>query len=148
MVMSLEERVQRHDDILEIMKLHWTYGHFCNKGWNGKEMDLEQIISLFTADATWECPSSGLYGKGHEEISKLFCAMGNSDHFFSHSFTNPIIDVNGDCAEGKWLLVLGSRPGEKVRTTYGSYVNDYVRTEAGWRIKAIRLYLAEVLEAS
>lgn len=144
--MTLEQRIQRLEDIEAIKKLQATYGHYCDKGWNDKDMYYREVASLFTEDATWDSPLMAMHAKGHEEIAQLFADMNESSEFFMHSFSNPIIDIEGDTAKAKWLLYVGGNIDEKTVLTFASYDNVYVRTEAGWRIKAIQLHFARVLE--
>jgi hypothetical protein len=142
---SLAKRIQWLEDIEAIRKLQAIYGHYCDKGWNDKGMYCKEVTALFTEDATWESPIMGIYAKGRDEIAQMFEDMDVGYEFFMHSFSNPIIDVDGDTAKAKWLMFLGSNEGDTITLTYSSYDNDYVRTPEGWLIKAIRLYLAQVL---
>jgi ketosteroid isomerase-like protein len=145
--LSLEQRIQRLEDIESIKKLQATYGHYVDRGWNDKVMFYKKAAALFTEDATWESPAVGISAQGREEISETFKDMNAGTDFFMHSFSNPIIDINGDTAKAKWLLLLGSNFEDKITLTYASYDNDYVRTAQGWLIKAVRLHIARVLEA-
>jgi ketosteroid isomerase-like protein len=110
-------------------------------------MFYSEVADLFTEDATWESPTVGVSVQGRKEVSEMFKDMNAGYDFFMHSFSNPIIDIDGDTAKAKWLLLLGSNFEDKITLTYASYDNDYVRTSQGWLIKAIRLYVARVLEA-
>lgn len=146
--LSLEERIQRLEDIEAIKKLHATYGHYVNKGWNDKVMFCNEVTAMFTEDATWEAPVMGVLAQGHAEIKEMFEDMDAGNEFFMHSFSNPIIDIDGDTAKAQWLLLLGGNFEDRITLTFASYDNDYVRTSQGWLIKAIRLHVAGVLEAS
>ena len=56
-----------------------------------------------------------------------------------HSFSNPIIEVDGDQARGRWLVLAFVQPkgaGER-SMTIGSYRERYVRTPQGWRISEL-----------
>ena len=145
--LSLEQRVQKLEDVEAIKKLQAIYGHHVDRGWNDKVMYYKEVTALFTEDATWESPAVGVSVKGREEISEMFKDMDAGYDFLMHSFSNPIIDIDGDTAKGKWLLFLGSNFEDKITLTYASYDNDYVRTSQGWLIKAIRLNVARVLES-
>ncbi|MGD0277600.1 MAG: nuclear transport factor 2 family protein [Syntrophales bacterium] len=146
--LSLEQRIQRLEDVEAIKKIQATYGHYVNRGWNDKVMFYKKVTAMFTEDATWEAPAMGVLAQGRGEISEMFEDMSASNEFFMHSFSNPIIDIGGDTAKAQWLLLLGGNFEDKTTLTYASYDNDYVRTSQGWLIKAIRLYIARVLEAS
>lgn len=144
----LEQRIQRLEDIEAIKKLQATYGHYVNKGWNDKVMFCKEVTAMFTEDATWESPAMGVLARGRNEIAEMFEDMNASYEFFMHSFSNPIIDIDGDTAKAQWLLLLGGNFEDTITLTYASYDNDYVRTSQGWLIKAIRLHIARVLETS
>ncbi len=143
---TLEQRIERLESIEAIRRLQAVYGHCCDKGWNDKDMHAREVATLFTEDATWECPLMGVSATGREEIARMFEDMDLGYEFFMHSFSNPIIDIDGDTAKAKWLLFLGSNAGEKITLTYASYDNDYERTPRGWLIKAVQLHIAQVLE--
>jgi hypothetical protein len=143
--LTLEQRIQRLEDIEAIKKLQANYGHYCDKGWKDKTMHCKEVALLFTEDATWESPNMGVFSKGRAEITAMFEDMDAGNPFFMHSFTNPIIDIDGDTAKAKWLLFVGGDTDEKATLTYGSYENKYVRTDQGWLIAAIRLDVAYLL---
>ena len=54
-----------------------------------------------------------------------------------HVAANPRIHIHGDVATAEWYLVAQALPegGAAVVPFYGRYVDDYVRTNAGWKIK-------------
>jgi len=146
--LTLEQRIQRLEDIEAIKKLQATYGHYCDKGWNDKSMNCKEVALLFTEDAIWEIPNMGVFSKGRAEITQLFEAMDAATPFFMHSFSNPIIDVDGDKAKAKWLLFVGGETDKKTTLTYGSYENEYVRTTQGWLISSIRLHVAYLVTSA
>ncbi|MGW2690210.1 nuclear transport factor 2 family protein [Streptomyces sp. NPDC001414] len=54
-----------------------------------------------------------------------------------HSFTNPIIDVDGDTASGNWLLWDAAANGGRPHEVHQSEDLRYVRTPDGWRVQAL-----------
>ncbi len=104
---SLERRIQRLEDIEAIKKLMATYGNYCDKGWKGHVTNFKEVASLFAEDATWECPEIPVNAKGRQEISKMLEASSAGYELAMHSFTNPIIDIDGDKAKAKWLVFVG-----------------------------------------
>ena len=144
---TLEQRIQKLEDLEAIRTLQATYGHYVDKGWNGKDMDIEKLTDIFTEDALWEAPAAGVLANGHKEIIESFKSFDEKNKFFIHSFTNPIIEINEDKATAKWILFSPAIDGEKVICMLASYDNDYVRTTNGWRIKSLRLNMANVLGA-
>ena len=63
---TLEERVQRLEDIESIKQLKVRYSHICDDDHNP-----DKIASLFVEDGIWESPDFGV-AKGHAEIEALF----------------------------------------------------------------------------
>jgi hypothetical protein len=145
MAITLEERVQKLEDVLEIMKLQATYGDLVDKGWDGKDQQSEKVAALFTENGTWDCEAAGLSAKGRDQIVTLFNAMRGTIDFYMHCFSNPIIDIDGDSAKANWRLVVGGEAGRKFNLTYGNEEIGYVRTAAGWRLTSLMLKLARVI---
>ena len=139
---SLEQRIQRLEDIEAIKKLQATYGHFVDRGWNGKKA--EDVTHFFTEDATFQCAAFGMDAKGNQQISDML-TKGGSFAIAQHSFTNPIIDVDGDKATGKWLLWVGVNNGE-ANIVFESEDIKYTRTSEGWKIQSIELFVAQMLK--
>ncbi|MRT92891.1 nuclear transport factor 2 family protein [Ancylomarina sp. 16SWW S1-10-2] len=142
---TVEQRIKRLEDLEEIRTLQAIYGHTVDKGWAGKEIDMEKLAEIFTENATWECPDYKISAKGLQEIVETFKAMDAEHKFFLHSFTNPIIDIEGDKAKAKWILFSPIMPENRVNCLLASYDNDYVRTSKGWRLQALRLHIANFL---
>lgn len=141
---SLEQRIQRLEDIEAIKKLQATYGHFVDQGWNGKQF--KDVANLFTEEATFECAAFNLNAKGNKQISETL-KQGSIFAIAQHSFTNPIIDIDGDNATGKWLLWVGVNGGES-NIVFESEDVKYIRTAEGWKIQSIELFVAQMLKNS
>ncbi|MGQ1788414.1 nuclear transport factor 2 family protein [Saccharicrinis sp. GN24d3] len=137
---TIEQRIQRLEDLEAIKTLQYAYGQLVDKGWDGKEMITDGLEEVFTEDASWESKAQNISVQGIQQISDLFKMMDARSDLFIHSFSNPIIDLQGDKATAKWMLIspmtLG---GGELQNMLASYNNDYVRTPEGWRIKALRL---------
>lgn len=144
---SLEQRIQHLEDIESIKKLQATYGHYVDKGWNGKEVNFEDLPTLFTEDATWECEAMGVNAKGIHNIINMLKEATADGELGMHSFTNPIIDIDGDNATGKYLLWVGVKGGGVTNLVYQSEDVVYVRTSNGWKIKGLKLHFAQLLHS-
>lgn len=142
---TLEQRIQRIEDIEAITKLTATYAHFVDKGWNGKEVDFDKLPALFTENATWKCEAMGVDVQGPQAIVEMLKQATAGGSFAMHSFTNPIIDVNGDKATGKWLLWVGVKYGETKDEVFQSEDLVYARQGSGWAIEAIHLHFGQML---
>lgn len=141
---SLESRIQRLEDIEAIKKLQTTYAHSVDTGWNGYVFN--DVSALFTEDATFDCDDFNLHAKGNKEISTVL-ESSSTFKIAQHSFTNPVIDVDGDKATGKWLLWVGVNDGMKANMVFESEDIEYTRTPQGWLIQSIKLYVAQMLNS-
>ena len=140
---ELELRMRRLEDIEQIKKLKARYCAYCDDNY-----DAEGIASLFTADGEWDGGALGK-GVGHEGIKKFFRRAPSAFTFAIHNVMNPIIEVNGDVATGRWYLVqpLTRREDDKESAMWlaGRYEDDYVRAGDEWkfkRLKFITIFLA------
>ena len=141
----MNERVQRIEDTLAIMKLQAIYGTLVDKGWNGMQIDSREVANLFVEDGTWVCKETGVYAKGRDQIASVFEQLNNAIDFYLHGFINPIIDLDGNTAKATWRLIVGNEAKGKSGMIFGSEEVDYIRTDAGWRFKNLRLNIARVI---
>ena len=57
-----------------------------------------------------------------------------------HSIHSPRIDVTGDTATGHWTLMVRMKRKQSTvfDTLYGRYLDEFRRTQRGWRISSVR----------
>jgi len=137
---NLEARIQRLEDIEEITKLTATYGLYVNKGWNGEVVDFGKLPDVFTPDARWQSAAMNADVTGIEHIIELLTTATAPGDLAMHSFTNPIIDINGDTATGNWLLWVAGTSGDDGTEVFQSEDLTYTRTPRGWRIQSLDLH--------
>lgn len=143
---TLEARVRRLEDLEAIRDLMARYAFHINKGWNGKQVHPDAMPQIFTADATWESAAMGLRAEGLDQITAALVAATEHTDFSMHSFTNPVLAVDGDAATGHWLMWIGSRRnGGAPNQVYLSEDVTYVRTPDGWRIRTVALHYGMML---
>ena len=128
---TLEERLQRVEDLEEIRALKARYCHYADRGFDGAGHDDVALAELFTEDGVWE--SSFGPNKGREAIAAA------SSKFYSFGFhlaINPHIVVEGDTAHGRWwgVIPVTVAEGQGVWMA-GCYEDQFVRTPKGWRFK-------------
>lgn len=142
---SLEERIQRLEDIDAIAKLQARYIDYNDGGWKGgTHLFPEAVADLFVADGVWEGPSGTARAVGREAIIELFRQFA-AVPFIVHCITNPIIEVDGDTAHGEWHAIIPTTmPDGLALWTIGKYINDYVRTAQGWKYQSLYFEAATV----
>lgn len=101
------------------------------------ETDVEAFPELFTADATVDFATREPY-QGRDEIRAFLETHDGEADPMAHVATNPVIDVDGDRAAGRWYyLVLLGRDRE-TELGQGAYHETYRREPDGWRIATLR----------
>ncbi|MBO6555258.1 MAG: nuclear transport factor 2 family protein [Pseudomonadales bacterium] len=132
---ELEARIQRLEDLEAIRRLKATYCDICDDDHNA-----ERIITIFTEDGTWEGEGIGT-AKGHEAIRKLFDQFSDAIKFSQHMVHNPIIDVDGDEAIGRWYFhgMFTMRRNDKPMWQACRYHEVYRRTPDGWKIHHLKI---------
>lgn len=90
-----------------------------------------------------------LYGTSREQISNGLPVATQGVEFSMHSFTNPLIAVDGDHATGNWLFWVASRHhGMPANEVFMSTDIAYVRTAQQWLIQTYRLHVGMLLNSA
>jgi hypothetical protein len=137
---SLEQRVQRIEDIEAIKDVTARYAAAVSKGWNGKSIDLAAIPSIFAADARWESRDMGLAVDGADAIIADLPRSTSMVEFSMHAFLSPVIALHGDTASGSWLMWIASVIDSDPRAVYMGADLTYTRTAPGWRIQTVDIH--------
>ncbi len=95
--------------------------------------DGELLASCFTDDATLEYDTSGIFGRAD---FVAHCAAGLAPmKATQHYVTNVVIIVDGDHAHStSYVLAQHVRSDDVTFTLGGTYRDELVRTNDGWRI--------------
>lgn len=128
---TLSERIQKLEDIEAIKKLTATYALCVNQGWAGKAVELQDGKSLFTDDIRWKNAAMNVDSQGREAVVKMLAGATAGLDLAMHSFTNPIIDVDGDTATGNWLIWVAIKANNQTNEVFQSEDLRYARTAAG-----------------
>ena len=143
---TLEERIQRLEDIEAIKDLTARYSFHINKGWNNKQVHVEAMPEIFAEDAVWESKAMKVKASGMQEIMQALKEGTEHTDFSMHSYTNPIIRVDGGHASGNWLFWIGSkRNGGPPNQVYMSEDITYTKAENGWRVKTVDVHYGMML---
>ena len=128
---DVEKNIQYLVDLEAIKRLRSLYCYYADAH------DSEKWASLFTEDGVFETDVFGTH-EGRDAIRAL-------QHlpFAIHYVMNPIIDIDGDQASGKWLLWEPcSFPEDNAhQPIWGAakYEDDYLRVGSEWKFKRVKL---------
>ncbi len=136
---EIEVRLRLLEDIESIKKLKAKYGYFVDAG------NWEAVADLFTDGAVADYgplldsgPSRHYEGKA--EIAGFFRdILTPSRSFQVHMFHNPIIEVKGEEATGKWYFdgPVTFAPTNKALWMAGEYQDEYMKVDGAWKFKTL-----------
>jgi SnoaL-like domain len=141
---SLEGRIQRLEDIEAIKKVTAAYSTYVDRGLNGKDVDVDKLLDVFTEDATWTNAAKNINAVGRSEVVKMLNDP-NGSTFVMHNFTSPIIEHEEDTARATWVLWVAVTIKDTVTEIFHKVDSEYVRTPAGWLIRSIHLHFGPML---
>jgi len=129
---DLETRIRILEDIEEIKKLKSRYMYCLN------ERDWDGVVDFYTEDAIVDF---GLFGKyeGKKEIEKFFKeTFPPVTSFTLHMSQDPIIEVDGDRAKGKWNMHESLTVAEANKAAWGAatYDDEFVKEKGKWKCKS------------
>ncbi len=136
--MNLEElarRITRIEDLEAIKQLKARYCEICDDNHNP-----DLITTLFTEDGIWEGRGIGK-AEGHAAIRELFTKFQTMMSYSQHMVMNPIIEVDGDRATGRWYFLgpFTFREGNQAKWQAARYREDYVKVNGEWKIRHLRV---------
>ncbi len=130
---NLEKRIQTIEDLESIKKLHQNYVNLMDN------LRYEQVLELFTEDAAVEVRQSGVK-RGRKEISEVYNGLAKKrgdTRYDGHLAIEPDIKVDGDRAEGTWLIyMLFSKPS--IQWVQGRNECEYRRVNGVWKISKLK----------
>lgn len=134
---SLEERLQRVEDLLEIHQLFVDYGAHLDAG------RFDEYAALFSEDGEISMGPLGR-AKGREEIRTLMAGtlegrVGESYHIIS----SPVVQLEGDEAtsEVMWTVIHRDSDGQPRLTMCGRHRDRLVREDGRWRFARRKGYV-------
>lgn len=143
--------LKKVDDFQQIQNLQAKYGYLLQMG---VEANWDEMVALFTDDATLEISDSGVYvGKAgierfEQEIQKTPHLPGTIAEVMQ---LQPYIQVYGDTASAVWqgfgflgfprdpekMLSLQPREGKMQLWLHGRYENEYRKVNGKWKISKL-----------
>lgn len=143
--------VRRLADLEAIRRLKYEYFEAADALSQGsKEAAADRFARCFTEDARADYGSLGA-AEGREGIRRWILSMTGTAALTIHCGQNPIIDVEGDRATGRWYLVgfaiFRGQEAQGLQPIHGRYEDEYVRTAEGWKLQVCRFALLTPLAA-
>lgn len=143
---SLEQRIQRLEDIEAIKKLKARYFHACDQ----KQVDV--IRECFVeGDCVIDYGAVGVF-KNREGLIDLFTEKACVDSIIDihHGQNAQITIMNESIAVAAWDLFFFQINTETNTLTQlgGFYEDQFVKTDAGWRIKETKFNVTSTLISS
>lgn len=128
---SIEQRVQRLEDLEEIRGLRMEYHHCVN------DDRFVEAVWIFTDDAYVEYQGVG-DAKGRDEIVQLFASLSNAVTLIKQFVSNHMVTIDGDEASG--IAYLDARYAQDGKSLIAAVRFDdrYRRMPDGWRISDFR----------
>ncbi len=130
---TLDERIQRLEDIEALKVLKSRYAEYCDEDYNP-----DLLEPLFTQDAIWDGGVLGRY-TGRDTIKAFFAGASKAMPFAIHHVTNPIIEIDGNRATGRWHLwqPCVHAAGNTALWIAGRYQDEYRREDGEWRFAKV-----------
>lgn len=100
--------------------------------------DIDGFVDLFTEDARFDIAGIA-EGEGHDQLREFITGIADRDlETLAHMVANPVLDIDGDTASGKWYYVVMIESGDGgVEWGQGRYDEEYRRVDGEWRISRI-----------
>ena len=135
---ELQERITRLEDIEAIKRLKARYCEICDH----EGYDADAMASLFTEDGVWDGEGVGR-AEGREAIRELFAGIAKVTGGSQHIVANPLIEVDGDQAQGVWHLIAAVTQSDGTTDsnwpgTAARYHEDYVKQNGEWKFRRVR----------
>ena len=132
---TLEERLQRLEDIEAIRDLKIRYAQYCDEMYNP-----EKIGPLFVEDAVWEGAGFGPF-VGRQAIKDFFAGVSSAFTFALHYTLGHQIDVDpsGKTAKGTWYIFMPATINGGAVFMGAQYADDYVKRDGRWFFKHVRV---------
>jgi len=104
--------------------------------------DSDGLAGLFTEDAVWDGGSFGRF-EGREAIRNFFRGIPKLLCFAVHYVMNPLIEVSGEHATGRWYLLESCIFAEGSRAVWGAahYEDGYAKLSGEWKFRKVKLIL-------
>jgi len=137
---TLEATVARLAAIEDIKQLKARYCAFCDDHYNPSG-----IANLFVRDGVWDGGKEFGRHVGREAIRGFFAGVSGQILFAAHLVMNPMIEVHGAEATGKWRLIMpctvkNAAGLPEARWLLSAYDENYVVADGAWRYRSLTVH--------
>ena len=94
------------------------------------------LLSVFTDDAAILHEGAAAPLEGIDEYEQWVEDVTSGRFRSTHMATNPIVDVDGDAASGRWQYLVINDRDDSIAFGQGAYEDEYRRENGTWRIAA------------
>ncbi len=139
---TIEKRIAILEDIEAIKKLKSLYCYLVDAGINGDGSKMDELMTHFAEDA-WidfgEADTPDIH-KGRDAVAKFYkenvCSLLS---YSAHIVANPIIEVSGDEATGRWYVFVPCilRETNSALWLSGKYKEEYVKINDRWKWRSM-----------
>jgi hypothetical protein len=136
---TLEERVQRLEDIEDIRRLKVRYAQFCDA-----QYDPDGIASCFTDDAVWDGGSAFGVHHGKQAIRTFFAGVSQQITFALHYMIGHAIDIapSGHEASGTWYLFVPATMNGRAVWMAATYDDRFRKVGGQWLFSQVKVNMA------
>ena len=142
---TVEERLQRLEDVNEIQRLKSAYTLACDDNYNP-----DAICALFTDDGLWSMNVFG-HHEGKENIHAFFTSVSEQIVWSLHTAATPsiVVSPDGRTATGTWYLMCpctlarGDSGRDAVLIT-GNYQDAFRKVDGRWLFTEITARIHQI----
>lgn len=142
MLATLEERVQRLEDVEAIQRLKIRYAQILDRCKSADDFKkfAGEYADLFTEDAVIDAGELGVV-EGKKAIADFFTRIPQTLTFFVHYMIGPVIDVapSGKEATGSWYLWEPATMNGRAVWLAITYDDRYRKVDGSWKIAYSKL---------
>jgi len=139
---EIVKRITVLEDIEAIKKLKSLYCYLADAGINGDMSKIDELMTYFTDDAWIDFGAVDLpdVHKGKEAVTKFYKSfVCEALSYSAHLVANPIIEVNGNKAKGKWYVFVPCtiREINSASWLFGKYEEAYIKIDGQWKWRSM-----------
>ncbi|WP_395693490.1 nuclear transport factor 2 family protein [Nocardioides sp.] len=137
---GLTRRLAKLEAVEEIRALKLRYGRLCDSGY-----PTDEILQMFTDDATWDGGETFGVFRGLDEIRRFFVSINEEVGFAVHFMIGDSITIGEDLdtAAGTWHMLEAATMevdgGLHPMWLMAVYSDRYRRVDGQWKFSAVRL---------